>query len=156
MNGIALAALALGSGPAHGRAQGLGLGLELGEPVSVTVAYRPDDRQAYQFLQGWSFGQKRMHMGLDYLYRVSEITSDDTMGLRYPVSIGAGLRGRMFGSGTTPAQERGSFGLRFPVSVGVEPDDFPLEVYFEMAPVWVIAPTSRGGFDGGIGGRLFF
>lgn len=153
----ALLLLIAWAGPdAHARATGLGVGVELGEPVALTVAYRPDDRQAVQWIQGWSFGQKRMHVGLDYLYEVSEITSDESMGLRYPVSVGVGLRGRMFGSGTVAAEERGSFGIRFPLSVGVEPESFPLEVYFEMAPVWVIAPISHGGFDGGIGGRLFF
>jgi len=151
--------LALAAAPgfeAHGRAMGLGVGLALGEPVSATIAYRIDEVQTVQALQGWSFGQKRMHMGLDYVYTVSEITSDESMGLRYPVSLGVGLRGRMFGSGTVAAQERGSFGLRFPFCVGVEPESFPLEVYFEMAPVWVVAPISHGGFDGGIGGRIFF
>jgi hypothetical protein len=141
---------------AHGRAQGLGVGVVLGEPVGLTVAYRPNERQSVQLMQGWSFGQKRMHMGLDYMHSVTEITSDDTLGLRYPVNVGIGLRGRLFGSGTVAAAERGSFGLRFPLSVGVEPDVFPLEVYFEMAPVWVVAPISHGGFDGGIGARVFF
>lgn len=153
---IVLAWAALSSLEAHGRATGLGVGLALGEPVSTTIAYRIDEVQTVQTVQGWSFGQKRMHMGIDYLYTVTEITSDETMGLRYPVSIGLGLRGRMFGSGTVAAQERGSFGLRVPFCVGVEPDSFPLEVYFEMAPVWVVAPISHGGFDGGIGGRVFF
>ena len=151
-----MAGALLGGLDAHGRPTGLGVGVSLGEPVSANVAYRIDTVQTVQLIQGWSFGQKRMHMSADYLYTVTEITSDDTVGLRYPVSVGLGFRGRFFGSGTLAAEERGSFGLRFPLSVSVEPDTIPLEVYFEMAPVWVVAPISHGGFDGGIGGRLFF
>ena len=156
MNKAIWALLSLVPLNAHGRAQGLGVGVALGEPVSLSVSYRSDEKQTVQFLQGWSFGQKRMHMSVDYLYTISEITSDDTLGLKYPVSIGVGLRGRMFGSDTVAAEERGVVGFRFPFSVGVEPESFPLEVYFEMAPVWVVAPISHGGFDGGIGGRVFF
>lgn len=151
-----MAVIAVGGLDAQGRATGLGVGVSLGEPVSATVAYRIDAVRTVQLMQGWSFGQKRMHMSADYLHTVTEITSDDTVGLRYPVSLGLGLRGRFFGSGTLAAEERGSFGVRFPLCVSVEPDSIPLEVYFEMAPVWVVAPISHGGFDGGIGGRLFF
>ncbi len=143
-------------GLAHGRAAGLGVGLLLGEPVAFSVAYRLDERQSIQMVQGWSFGQKRMHTGVDYLYTPTEIPADETLGLRYPVYVGIGLRTRLFGPSTVAAQERGNFGFRFPVGVGVEPDNFPLEVYFEMAPVWVVAPTSHGGFDGAIGARLYF
>jgi hypothetical protein len=143
-------------GQAQGRAVGLGVGVLLGEPVAFSIAYRPDERQSIQMLQGWSFGQKRMHAGIDYLYTPTEIPADETLGLRYPVYVGVGLRGRFFGTSTTAAQERGNFGLRFPVGVGVEPEHLPLEVYFEMAPVWVVAPVSHGGFDGAIGARLYF
>lgn len=143
-------------GLAHGRAVGLGVGILLGEPVALSVAYRPDERQTIQLVQGWSFGQKRMHTGVDYLYTPTEIPADETLGLRYPVYVGVGLRGRFFGTSTTAAQERGNFGFRFPVGVAVEPDNLPLEVYFEMAPVWVVAPVSHGGFDGEIGARLYF
>ncbi len=143
-------------GLAHGRVVGLGVGVLLGEPVSLSVAYRPDERQSIQLVQGWSFGQKRMHTGIDYLYTSTEIPADETLGLRYPVYVGVGLRARLFGSSTVAAQERGNFGFRFPVGVGVEPDNLPMEVYFEMAPVWVLMPTSHGGFDGAIGARLYF
>ena len=59
------------------------------------------------------------------------------------------------GEDTTAGQERGNVGLRFPFGVSVEPDHLPLEVYFEIAPVWVMSPVSHGGFDGGIGIRFF-
>jgi len=141
---------------AEGRAMGLGVGVLLGEPVALSIAYRPDERQSFQLVQGWSFGQKRMHAGIDYLFTATEIPADETLGLSYPVYVGIGLRGRFFGTSTVAAQERGNFGFRFPVGVGVEPEELPLEVYFEMAPVWVIAPISHGGFDGEIGARLYF
>ena len=136
--------------------RGLGVGAQLGEPVSVSLAYRWNDEMTVQLAQGWSFGQKRMHMGLDYLYTFSEIPSDDGMGMRYPVYVGAGLRLRAFGSGGSPSDDPQDFGFRFPIGAVAAPDHIPMEVYFEMAPVWVVAPRSRGGFDGGIGGRLFF
>ncbi len=137
------------------RAQGVGVGALLGEPVAGTVMVRWDDKQAVQGLMGWSFGQQRMHLGADYLYTATEIESDDRMGLRYPVYVGIGLRLRLMGEDTTAGQERGNIGLRFPFGVSVEPDHLPLEVYFEMAPVWVMSPVSHGGFDGGIGIRFF-
>jgi len=144
------------SGAAEARAKGIGVGVLLGEPVASTLMVRWTDKQAVQMVTGWSFGQQRMHLGADYLYTFTEIESDDAMGLRYPVYVGIGLRLRMLGDDTTAGQERGKFGFRFPFGVSVEPDHLPLEVYFEMAPVWVMSPVSHGGFDGGIGVRLFF
>ncbi len=135
--------------------RGLAVGAQLGEPVALSLAYRLNDQMTIQLAQGWSFGQKRMHTGLDYLYTFSEIPSDDGMGLSYPVYVGAGLRLRAFGGGS-PSDDPQDFGLRFPIGAVAAPDHIPMEVYFEMAPVWVVAPRSRGGFDGGIGGRLFF
>ncbi len=140
---------------AEARAKGFGAGVILGEPIAGTLLYRWSDRQAVQFLSGWSFGQKRLHLGGDYLFIPTEIEADDNMGLRYPVYVGVGLRMRLMGEDTTAGRERGKFGLRFPFGIAVEPEELPIEVYFEMAPVWVMAPVSHGGFDGGIGLRVF-
>ena len=136
--------------------RGLSVGAQLGEPVAVSVAYRWTDEMTVQLSQGWSFGQQRMHTGLDYLYTFTEIPSDDGMGLRYPVYAGLGLRLRAFGRSNTASEYPQDFGFRFPIGAAVSPEHIPMEVYFEMAPVWVVSPRSRGGFDGGIGGRLFF
>ena len=141
---------------ASGRSQGLGAGVILGEPIASTLIYRLSDTHAVQVLAGWSFGQRRLHLGGDYLFTPTEIESDDNMGLRYPVYVGLGFRMRLMGEDTTAGRERGKLGVRFPFGVVVEPQDMPMEVYFEMAPVWVVAPVSHGGFDGGIGVRLFF
>ena len=146
----------LASARVDARAKGIGAGVVLGEPIASTLMYRWADQHSVQVLAGWSFGQKRMHLGADYLFIPTEIESDDSMGLRYPVYVGLGLRMRLLGENTTAGQERGKVGLRFPFGVSVEPQDLPFEVYFEMAPVWVMAPVSHGGFDGGIGVRVFF
>ena len=153
---LTLLSLLLSSSVLAAAPLGLAVGAQLGEPVAVTLGYRWTDDMTVQLAQGWSFGQKRMHIGLDYQYTFAEIPSDDGMGLRYPVYVGAGLRLRAFGSGGSVSDDPQSFGFRFPVGAAVSPDHIPLEVYFEMAPVWVISPRSHGGFDGGIGGRLFF
>jgi hypothetical protein len=155
MIGVALGLL-FTTGTAHAVPQGLAVGAQLGEPVAATAAYRWNEEMTVQLAQGWSFGQKRFHMSLDYLYTFAEIDADEGMGLSYPVYVGAGLRLRAFGTSDSASEERGNFGFRFPIGAAVSPDHIPVEVYFEMAPVWVVAPISHGGFDGGIGGRLFF
>lgn len=142
--------------PVSARSNGMGAGIILGEPIAASLLYRWSDTHAVQMLAGWSFGQRRLHIGGDYLFIPTEIESDDQMGLKYPVYVGLGLRMRLLGDDTTAGKERGKIGLRFPFGVVVEPQDLPMEVYFEMAPVWVVAPVSHGGFDGGIGARVFF
>jgi len=142
--------------PVLARSNGIGVGALLGEPIAASLLYRWSDVHAVQMLTGWSFGQRRLHIGGDYLFIPTEIESDDHMGLKYPVYVGLGLRLRLLGDDTTAGKERGKIGLRFPFGVVVEPQDLPMEVYFEMAPVWVVAPVSHGGFDGGIGARVFF
>ena len=152
----AAAGLMFAMSAAHAVPRGLAMGVQLGEPVAATVAYRWNEDMTVQLAQGWSFGQQRFHMSADYLYTFTEIDSDESMGLSYPVYVGAGLRLRAFGTPSSASEERGNFGFRFPIGAAVSPDHIPMEVYFEMAPVWVVAPISHGGFDGGIGGRLFF
>ena len=153
---VAFFGLLFSSSAFGARPLGLAVGAQLGEPVAATLGYRWTDDMTVQLAQGWSFGQKRMHLGLDYQYTFAEIPSDDGMGLRYPVYVGTGLRFRAFGSGGSVSDDPQNFGFRFPLGAAVSPDHIPLEVYFEMAPVWVVSPRSHGGFDGGIGGRLFF
>ena len=58
----------LASDVAEARTKGMGAGVILGEPIAGTLLYRWSDRQAVQFMTGWSFGQKRLHLGGDYLF----------------------------------------------------------------------------------------
>jgi hypothetical protein len=143
-------------GAAHARAPGLGLGLTLGEPVGVTASYRLDDRVAVQGQLGWSFGQRQAHMSIDGIFDVLEIPSDDAMGFTYPIYMGAGLRLRAGHPKGAPGRPGATLGLRLPVGVGVIPDDSPVEVFFELAPVLVFVPYAAGGVDAALGGRVVF
>ena len=79
----------------------------------------------------------------------------DQMGLTYPVYLGLGLRVRLGGPQTPAHEDRSSFGIRFPMGVAIIPEQFPLEVFFEVAPILLVSPSTRGGFDGGLGARVY-
>lgn len=137
------------------RPTGLGLGILLGEPAGISGAYRWHDHLAVQGSVGWSFGQRRMHLGADGIITVTEIAADQEMGLHYPVYIGLGTRVRMGGPQNPAYEERSGLGVRFPLGVAIVPDDLPIEVFFEVAPMMQIIPSTRGGFDGGLGVRVY-
>ncbi|MGB0639356.1 MAG: hypothetical protein ACPGTU_08490 [Myxococcota bacterium] len=151
-----LGLMTVGSSVAEATPMGIGVGAVLGEPLGFTVAYRWEEKMAVQVLNGWSVGGNGLHISGDFLYTVAEIPSDEGMGLNYPVYMGAGLRIRMSGPDTPAYKAGGSVGFRFPIVAAVTPDHIPLEVFFEMVPVWIIWPESHPSFDGGIGARLYF
>ena len=143
-------------GSAHARTPGLGAGMTLGEPVGITAAYRVDERLAAQGLLGWSFGQRQLQISADAIYDLLEIPSDDAMGFSYPVYVGAGLRVRAGHPKGAPSRPGATLGFRIPLGVGVIPDASPVEVFFEIVPVIVVAPEVDGGVDAALGGRFYF
>ncbi|MAY79345.1 MAG: hypothetical protein CL930_00995 [Deltaproteobacteria bacterium] len=146
----------VGGSVAQATPMGIGVGAVLGEPLGFTVGYRWEENMAVQVVNGWSVGGKGLHLSGDFLYTVTEIPSDEGMGLNYPVYMGAGIRIRMAGPDTPAYEAKGSVGLRFPIVAAVTPDHIPLEVFFEMVPIWILFPESHPGFDGGIGARVYF
>ena len=148
--------MSFGLSVAEATPMGIGVGAVLGEPLGFTVAYRWEEQMAVQVVNGWSVGGKGLHLSGDFLYTVTEIPSDEGMGLNYPVYMGAGIRIRMAGPDTPAYEAEASLGLRFPIVAAVTPDHIPLEVFFEMVPIWILYPESSPSFDGGIGARLYF
>ncbi len=136
---------------------GLGLGPILGEPTGVTVVVRPDPRFFAQAHVGWSVGQRRFHLSSDALVRLLAVPTDDATGFSYPIDLGVGVRTRLGGPGQSPSDSSASLGLRLPVvGICVVPNQRYFEVFFEIAPVVVVAPSSQFGVDAVLGGRVFF
>ena len=165
--GLILQGMALA--PSWAEAGKLGLGIVLGEPFGISAKYWLSDQAAIDGGIGARYGHHDHYYCDDAFYRghgyYDDHCEDRTSRLevhsdflwhfdlpvnlpgRLPVYIGAGARL------VTPDTE---FGLRIPIGITYLFDNVPIDLFAELAPVFVIAPYSDGDLDGGVGVRYYF
>lgn len=141
----------------EGAPVGPGLGIALGDPAGIALSMRPGDWTALQGTVGWSLSKSRLHLSADYLRNLVLFESESTPELRYPLYVGIG--GRLLLAATDEdrkAINQGtSLGLRVPVGIGLLPRSQALDVYFEVAPVLLLLPDVKPGWDATLGARIY-
>ena len=148
-----------------------GLGLEIGAPYGLTGKYFLSDAGALDFGVGgiyhhYYFG-RGFHVYLDYLWHPVSLASTDSFEL--PLYIGLGGRFWDFDHCRLPDRRdcrRGSaLGLRVPLGLAFDFNWAPLDIFFEVIPVFdVLSDRYRGhygrrahlGLDGSVGFRYWF
>lgn len=144
------------SPPAHAQGR-FGFGFILGEPTGLSWKYRMDRANALDGAIGFSpYDRFRVHV--DYLWNARPF-SDPNFSLHY------GL-GAAFGFGRTEyvarkgkdyfirSQDLG-FGLRAPFGIDYLIPRSPVELFFELAPIFIFAPGTGVGIDFGLGVRFY-
>lgn len=126
-----------------------GLGLIIGEPTGISGKYWLEENRAVDFAVGFTtFGDKnRLSVHADYLYHLNGIipSNDDI-----PFYYGFGIRLR------THSSENGSFGVRGVSGLIVNLQKVPVELFFEIAPVFQLLPETKLKLDAAIGARYYF
>lgn len=141
------------------RAQGqLGFGLIFGEPTGIAWKYRMNQVNAVDGGIGFSpFDRFRIH--LDYLWH-SHPFDEQRLSLHYGVGPAIGFgRTDYFaidrgGAYVLRSQELG-FGARTVVGLTYMIPRSPIDLFLEMAPVFVVSPNAGLGFDVGLGMRAY-
>lgn len=124
-----------------------GLGMIVGNPTAITVKKRIREIQSVDFMLGWSFPGKAIHIAADYIAHFPDwMTGSDF----YPY---AGIGGR-FKIDTT--NESGQFRLGLRIGGGIEYFRNHFGIYGEIFPVADIIPETTFGLEGGIGIRYYF
>ncbi len=142
-----LAALLL-AGAASAYAGGFGLGIILGEPVGISFKQWLTERNAIDAAAAWSFGNvSAFHVHMDYLYHGPLGVDIDHGGLLYYVGIGGRLK-------ATEGDSR--IGIRVPLGLDYVFDDTPIDIFFEVAPILDLAPSTDFRMNGSLGLRYFF
>jgi len=142
-----------GSAPvmAAGRGTGSGtweLGVILGEPTGFSAKYWTTANTALDFGAAWSFeGDGQFHFHCDYLFHNYDLIKVERGSL--PVYLGIGGRVR-FDEGDS------RLGLRIPIGAEYLFDEYPMSLFFEIAPIVDFAPETEASVNGGFGIRYVF
>jgi len=144
---IFLLLAAFSSGSLAAQDKGFGLGIILGEPTGISFKNWVGGRSAIDGGVAWSFSDDdSLHLHLDYLVHNFNIFKAKKGKLALYYGIG----------GRVKIEEESRFGIRIPVGINYIFGDAPLDVFFELAPVLDLAPSTEFGLTGGIGIRYYF
>lgn len=139
---------ALFSVQSFSQSKGFGLGIILGEPTGISAKYWTSSTTAFDFGLGYSFERhSRLHLHSDYLFHVKNLfQTNENIQLYY----GPGARLKLVDDGDS------RLGFRFDVGLVWIPQNAPIDVFVEIAPLLDIIPETDFSFNGGIGVRFFF
>jgi hypothetical protein len=145
--------------PAQVLAQGrLGFGFVFGDPTGIAWKYRISNVNAIDGAVGFS-PVDRFRMHIDYLWQ-SYPFAEQNLALHYGLGTAIGFgRTEYFvfdrGSYIVARRELG-FGARAVVGLTYVIPKSPLDVFLEVAPVFILSPDPPGmGFDVGLGARIY-
>lgn len=145
--------------PVTAQDHGFGLGIILGEPTGLSAKLWTSKTNAFDFGLGFGLGgdrlkykgdyneEGRVHFHMDYLWHsFNAISSTEKFPLYY------GIGGRYNSGGGYD----NSFGIRGVFGIAWFPHNTPLDVFFELVPVFQVTPLTGLGIDAGLGLRYFF
>jgi hypothetical protein len=126
----------------------LGVGIKLGEPTGLTFKYQMNQRNALDFTLGSSItGSNGLHISLNYLYHYYNVIKT-----QQDVNLFWGFGARL----VTKAHAESSLGVRGIGGIAYNMAKYPVEIFFETAPVFRLFPTTRLDLDMSVGGRYYF
>ena len=147
------------SKPIAAQDHGFGLGIILGEPTGVSAKLWTSKINAFDFGLGVSVGGdrisyeghydngSRVHFHMDYLWHSFNAISSTE---RFPLYYGIG------GRFNTGGGYDGSLGIRGVFGIAWFPRATPIDIFFELVPVFQVTPLTGLGIDAGLGIRYFF
>ena len=125
-----------------------GAGLMVGEPTGLSLKYWLNESLAIDGGIGQSFHRDNgVQVHSDVLWHMFGLI-DSSHG-RWAPYFGAGVRGK-FESGDD------AFGFRLPLGITYMLEQHPIDVFFEVAPILDVTPSSRGSFNVAAGARFWF
>ena len=125
-----------------------GLGIILGEPTGISFKQWVSTRHAFAGAAAWSFGNvSAFHVHLDYLYHGPLGVGIESGGFLYYVGIGGRLKA---------VEDDSRIGVRVPLGLNYVFDDAPIDLFFEIAPILDVVPSTDFRMNGSLGIRYFF
>ena len=134
------------SGNTYSQSKGFGVGVILGEPTGISLKNWISQSTAFDAGIAWGFGRKgALHVHADYLIHEYEVIK--TNHGRLPIYYGVG--GRILLSGDSRVGVRGVVGLDYMF------ESIPLDIFFEVVPIFDLVPRTSFSFNAGLGCRYF-
>lgn len=126
-----------------------GLGIMLGEPTAISVKYWTSSTNAWDFGLGYSFvnAENKTSIHADYLYHIPNFIKAK---YRIPFYYGFGVRLRFH------SHESSNIGARGVAGLAMLLDEIPVDIFFEVAPVFSLLPKTSLNLDAALGARYYF
>jgi hypothetical protein len=122
-------------------------GIILGEPTGLTAKWWQSGTVAYDLAVAWSTGsQDRLHLHADYLMHRPDLIVVDQGKL--PLYYGVGAR--------VGFAKESELGIRIPLGIAYHVETYPVEIFFEIVPVFNLIPGTAFDANGGFGVRYSF
>lgn len=142
---LALGCLLAMAGPSRAQETGdAGVGVILGNPTGATGKLWLSGSQAVDAGIGYS---TNLAVYGDYLWHSWSVLPRPSEG-KLPAYVGLGLQARVF--------DETELGIRTVVGVAYWLPRDPVEIFFEIVPVFRVTRTSSVGLDAGLGLRYYF
>ncbi len=133
----------------NGQNKGFGLGVMVGEPTGISAKYWVSEDNALDLGLAYSFVGKHSSFSLhaDYLYHTFDILPSAPQFTAY-----FGFGGRL----RVAHHADNSLGARGVIGIAWLNDVVPVDIFFEIAPVFTLIPATTLNLDLAIGVRYFF
>ena len=120
------------------------LGIILGEPTGISMKFWQTGSTAIDAAAAWSFGKNEsVHLHATYLKH-------------HPLEADRGILALYYGLGArTIMSNSAKLGARIPVGLQYIMPDSRLSLFFEVAPIFDVMPSTSFGVNGGLGIRYF-
>jgi hypothetical protein len=126
-------------GSVEAQEEGFGLGVILGEPTGICGKLWLSSRTAFAGAAAWSFNKNgNLHLHADYLFH--------SLGSKLGFYYGVGGRAKL--------DEDRKVGLRLPLGI-IYLTESSVDVFFEVAPLLDLAPSTEFRLNAAIGFRYF-
>ena len=135
--------------PLSAQDKGIGAGVILGEPTAISAKFWLGENNAIDAALGYSFdkGEKGISLHSDLVYHLRSISDAE---LQFPLYYGFGLRFR------AREKTKGNFGVRGVIGILWWNTSPPIDIFFELAPVFKLFPSTELDLDAGLGARYYF
>ena len=122
-------------------------GIMIGDPTGISLKMQSKGGHALAGGMGWSMGKNaHLNLHMDFLkYHSIIVTPEDRKFLFY---YGIGSRIRI--------EDESRLGIRFPLGINYRFRSAPFETFFELVPVFDLAPETSTDLGAGIGIRYCF
>ena len=129
--------------------KGIGVGIILGEPTGLNFKHWIDDNNAISGALAYSFAGELNSFAfhIDYLYHIKQLIKSEN---EIPFYYGFGGRVRASNKDVPAFGVRGIAGLAYYLK------DVPVDIFFEIAPVFELIPSTKLDIDVGVGARYYF
>lgn len=127
-------------------ADNFGIGAVIGEPTGITGKMFLSDSIAVDATVSWSFVKDKLYVHSDYLHHFSGLFGGDIPALLAYTGIG----------GMIELQDNPEIGVRIPFGLSYTIPETPVELFFEIAPIVLLAPETDAELNGGLGARYYF